>query len=257
MRSITLSLAGLLLASAALAQNPKLVQPVNLDPKNSRLDHHLTQWQQRMVGVESILCECKREDKDKASGFTKKFEGHARYLKPNYAALRMPQAGSSNYELYIVTGQYLYDYRPAQKTLRIYDLPPNQMGGNFQNNFLSFVFGMNAADTKRRYDLTLSKDVSADNPHYIYIEIKPKYEADKKQFTHAQLVLYSGTMLPRRLWFQHPNGDQVTWELTNIDVTTKLKPTDFAPPNAPKGWQTVRVPKTENPIQPASKKDGK
>lgn len=257
MRSIILTLFFLVLGADAVAQPPRPAQPVNLnpvlDPKTNRLDHHLLNWEQRMAGVESILCKCERTDKDKASGFTKVFKGEARYLKPNYAALRMIQEGNEkNYELYLSTGQFLYEYRPAQKTLRIHELPPPQAGANFQNNFLSFVFGMSALDAKRRYDLNLSKDVTADNPHYVYIDVRPRFEADKKEFTRAQLVLFSQTMLPRRLWFEHPNGDQVTWDIPQIDTSTKLRPVDFTPPDPPEGWQRVRVPRADLPVQPAS-----
>jgi len=258
MRTIALSVACVLLGSLAFAQPPKPAQPVNLtptlDPKNNRLDHHLLQWEQRMSGVESILCQLQREDKDKTSGFTKTFEGEARYLKPNFAALRMIQKDNpKNYELYVSTGQYLYEYRPAQKTLRIHEIPAPEKGGNLQqNNFLSFVFGMGASDAKRRYDLTLTKDLDDKNPHYIYIEVRPKFESDKREFTRAQLVLFSTTMLPRRLWFEHPNGDQVTWDIKQIDTSTKLKPVDFTPPDPPEGWQRVRVPKMDSPVQPAS-----
>jgi TIGR03009 family protein len=252
MRLLTALISCLAVATPLWAQQAKPAQPVNLnpvlDPKNSRLDHHLLQWEQRMTGVESILCQCQREDKDKASGFKKLFKGEARYLKPNYVALRLIQEGNEkNYELFLSTGQFLYEYRPSQKTLRIHELPPPQAGGAFQNNFMSFVFGMSAKEAKQRYDLNLSKDISADNPHYIYIDVRPRFEADKKEFTRAQLVLFSQTMLPRRLWFEHPNFDQTTWDITQIDTTTKVRPVDFTPPEPPEGWQKVRVPRADLP----------
>jgi hypothetical protein len=53
-------------------------------------------------------------------------------------------------------------------------------------------------------------------------------------------------MLPRRLWFQHPNGDEILWDLPNIDTTVQLKPVDFTPPAAPAGWETKKEPKLTN-----------
>src|SRR5262249_41510130 len=132
------------------------------------------------------------------------------------------------------------------KKLMVHELPPRAAG--FDNNLLSFLFGMNALDAKRRYELTLSKDISEQNPHWIYLDIAPRYEADKREFARAQLVLFHSTMLPRRLWSLHPNESEVTWDLSDVDTKGQLKPMDFRPPDAPKGWDTVRVPLEQSPL---------
>src|SRR5262249_37354822 len=118
----------------------------------------------------------------------------------------------------------------------------------FQNNFLSFLFGMNAADAKRRYDVSLSKE----NEYYIYIDVKPRFDADKREFSRAQMVLFTKSMLPARLWFELPNGDETTWIIADIAQTTKLKESHFSPPAAPEGWTKERVPLLQNnPPAPA------
>jgi TIGR03009 family protein len=222
-----------------------LGQPV-LDP-NSHLDTYLMRWESEMKGVTSILVkDCIRTDKDKNG--TKTWRGEARYLKPNLAALRLVQQEDPKiYELLISTGTHLHEYRPQLQTLVIHELPPAKFGA-FDNNLLSFLFGMSAMDAKRRYELTLTRDLSPENPHYIYIGIKPRYVEDKKEFVQAQLVLFSATMLPRRLWFEQPNGTEVTWDLPNMDTHIQLHVTDFAPPAAPKGWAT----KTERYLPPTN-----
>jgi TIGR03009 family protein len=250
MRVFRLSLVTLmLLGTVALAQQPPgtggaatLGQPL-LDP-TSRLDTLLLQWEQRMKGVESIqVTDCVRTDKDKEA--VKTWKGEARYLKPNLAALRLVQQEDSKfYELLVSTGNFLYEYSPQFQKLRVYELPPPRVG-KFDNNLLSFLFGMTATDAKGRYNLTLKKDVSSENPHYVYIDIQPRFENDKREFTRAQMVLFSSTMLPRRLWFLHPNGSEVTWDLPNMNTEVKLKETDFRPPQAPPGWSTVQVPWTQ------------
>src|SRR5262249_16155773 len=140
------------------------------------------------------------------------------------------------YDLYICTGQFLYEYRPQTKTLRIHTITPQQ--ANFQNNFVTFLFGMNAADAKRRYELNLTKE----DGNWFYIEIMPRFNSDKSEFARAQMVLYAQTMLPRRLWFEAPNGDETTWDIPKIDTTTKMSEKAFSPPPAPEGWNTERVP---------------
>ena len=216
-----------------------LGQPV-LDP-NSHLDSYLMRWENEMKGVTSIVVpNCVRTDKQ--PGIIKTWKGEARYLKPNYAALRLVQQEDPKfYELMISTGTNLYEYRPQTQKLVIHELPPAKFGA-FDNNLLSFLFGMSAMDAKKRYDLTLTRDIGPENPNYIYIGITPRYVEDKKEFVRAQLVLFSATMLPRRLWFEQPQptGSEVTWDLPNMETRAQLHVTDFDPPPAPKGWNTER-----------------
>src|SRR5262245_22257049 len=230
-----------------------------LDP-NNRLDALLMKWEQAMVNVESIYVkDCVRTDKDKTG--PKVYEGEARYLKPNLAALRMVRKDNPNiYELMVCTGPFLYEFRPEFKKLSIHELdqPKN---GTFNSNLLQFLFGgVSAADMKARYDLKLVKDASAENPHYIYLDVLPRFSDDKREFSRAQIVLFAETMLPRRFWFEHPNGAEMLLDLPNFDTSVKLKPADFRPPDAPKGWETIRVPKVEPAgglqpriVRPASK----
>jgi TIGR03009 family protein len=220
-----------------------LGQPT-LDP-NSHLDAYLMRWQSEMKGANSIVIkDCVRTDKE--NGTIKTWKGEGRYLKPNFGALRLVQQEDSQfYELNISTGTHLYEYRPQGRKLVIHELPPTKFGA-FDNNVMAFLFGMSAMDAKKRYELTLTRDIGPDNPHYIYIGIKPLYVDDKKEFLQAQMVLYSATMTLRRFWLEKPNGAQVTWDLPNMDTQAKLQVTDFAPPAAPKGWKTEvqRLPPT-------------
>lgn len=255
MRKNAVAIVGVLAALATVSAQPpikddpgvRLVKPAGagqlqpqLDP-NNRLDVLLMQWEKRMEGVDSVLvADCKRTDKVKSD--TKVMKGEARYLKPSLAALRLIQVDNPQiYELIISTGNYLYEYRPQFKKRVIHELPPNRAGA-FDKNLLSFLFGMGAIDAKRRYDLTLRKDLSAENQHYIYISIKPKFAEDKREFTQAEVVLFAQTMLPRRLWYETPNGSEVTWDLPNMDTTMKLKATDFTPPDKPAGWEDQKYP---------------
>jgi TIGR03009 family protein len=212
-----------------------LGQPT-LDP-NSHLDAYLMRWEREMKDVNCILVR-NIVRTDKTHGQTKVWSGEARYLKPNFAALRLIlQSDRKIYEMMVSTGTNLYEYRPQYSKLVIHELPPAKIGA-FDNNLLSFLFGMSAMDAKKRYDLTLSKDIGPDNPNYIYIDIKPRFVEDAREFARAQLVLFSSTMLPRRLWFAKSNDEETTWDLPDMDTKTLLHVTDFAPPDAPNGWQT-------------------
>jgi TIGR03009 family protein len=273
MRSLGLTLASLFTLVPALAAQPSSYNPAIpvpgtnppgtnpprnnppapvLDP-NNRLDALLMQWEARMKNVDSIwVSEMTRTDKDK-DGTEKVLKGEARFLKPNYAAVQLVRVDNPKlYEMYISTGNLGYDFRPQTKTLRIYQLPPQKVG-MMNAGILSFVGGMGAAQSKARFDLTLTKDMGPDSP-FIYIKVVPKNDDDKREFVEAQLVLVSDTMLPRRLWLAQANGNQVTYDLVKTDTKTQLKPADFTAPSAPQGWKVEEVPleKTTFPVTPAA-----
>jgi TIGR03009 family protein len=219
---------------------PGGLQPV-LNPQENPLDRHLLKWQEEMTKIESIWAKLDRYEKLK-DGTTRVFKGEARYLKPNLAALQMVRQDNPNkYEMYICSNQYFYEYKPDTKEIFYRKLEMKEMQA--QSNFLSFLFGMNAAEAKGRYTLKLGKE----NENYIYITIEPRLDADMREFKKAEMVLLAKTMMPRRLWFEHINGDEITWDVTSMDTATKLKAADFVAPQPP-GW-TAKA-QTELPKAP-------
>ena len=84
--------------------------------------------------------------------------------------------------------------------------------------------------------------------YYLHITILPKSRGDMQEFKKAELVLWKNNknpkfadywMLPARLWFQRPNGDQSTWEFKNIATEKKFLPADFKAPGFPdREWRS-------------------
>ena len=62
-------------------------------------------------------------------------------------------------------------------------------------------------------------------------------------FQRAQLVLSAKNFLPRRLWFEQPNGNEITWDLPRVDNGAPINRTEFTSPAVPTGWSMVRVPR--------------
>ena len=225
---------------------PGALAPV-LNPQQNPLDRHLLNWENRMKNVESILAKLERTEQPIDGSPNRVLKGEARYLKPNYAALQMIRQDNPNlYEMYIFSGQTFYEYRPQNKEIWYRKLGVGELQG--QNNFLDFLFGMTAVDAKRQYDLQLTKETE----DYIYLSIQPRFDSDKQKFKQAQLVLLTKSMLPRRLWFEQVNGYRVTWDVTSMDLATKLQPKDFVAP-MPQGWtpKEMPLPKTEPAPKPA------
>jgi len=249
MRTPVLTLAGLLLLAGPLAaQQPSPAQaapaPV-LDPANNRLDAHLVQWEREMKNVATLGVQCTRTTLDKAFGATDVFEGGARYMKPDLAALEMVKKDKPGvFEKWVCSGTYLYEYAPQQKVIRVHELPPNKNGqGPADDSVLSFLFGLKAEDAKKRYDMTLVKE----DQWYVYLKVFPRFAADKADFQEARLVLNNKTYLPRQLWFIQPNGNEITWDIPKVDVNPRLNRDEFTKPATPPGWSLVRMPKAEAP----------
>jgi TIGR03009 family protein len=238
MRTLGLALISFVIASGFVgAQQPPASAP---DRNHGRLDMLLDRWEKEMQSVQSIVAQCTRTSLDKTFQMTETFEGAARYMKPNLAMLEMQKRGKPDvFEKYICTGTFLYEYVPQNKVIRVHELPPPKPGQVADDNFLSFLFGMKAEEARRRYDLRLVKE----DQWYIYIEILPRLPADKADFQRARLVLNNQTFLPRELWFEQPNGNEVKWDIPKVEAGAALNRTDFTSPNVPAGWNLVRVPR--------------
>lgn len=259
MRASRLALACLLIGSGLYAQQPPQSPPaaappaaVPTPPNPARLDALLLQWEQKMKNVDTLAAELTRTTLDKTYGKGETFTGAAKYMKPNLAALEMLKKDNPQvYEKYLCTGTFLYEYAPQTKLLRVHELPPPRPGVNVSDdNFLSFLFGMKAEEAKKRYDMRLVKE----DQYYIYIEVLPRNPADKADFQKARLILNQSNFLPRQVWFEQPNGNEITWDIPKLasGADAKVQRSDFnAPTTAPPGWNMVKVPRQDAARPPA------
>jgi TIGR03009 family protein len=250
MRPYPLALTALLLGGA-LASAQTTNTPTTTTP--TALDRHLLGWEAAMVKVQQLTAQLARIEKDNTFNKSVKYVGKAQYLKTgtgktalNLARLKMWPDGKTEDEFrdqFICTGTYLYQYWPDTKEIRAYELPEKKAGQVADDNFLSFLFGMKAEEAKKRYDLKLAKE----DDWYVYIDVVPRNNADKADFTRARVVLNKGSYLPRQLWFEQPNGSEVTWDIPRLDDKTKVERAIFDAPRAPAGWKIVTVPRNADP----------
>ena len=68
-----------------------------------------------------------------------------------------------------------------------------------------------------------------------------------QEFEKAELVLWKSQnpkwadvwMLPARLWFQHPNGNQIVWEFQQMTTKKQFAKDHFKAPGFPdKDWKS-------------------
>jgi TIGR03009 family protein len=239
MRNPTLALtAALALGAGLLAQQPP-VQPQ--PPANEALlKQILENWEQVMGNLNALVAECTRTEVNKTWQTTKVFEGKAKFLKPNMASLEMHnKANPQEFEKFIVNGQEVCVYAPKNKQIQVHKLPPPQPGQATDDNFLSFLMGMKAAQAVKRYQLTLLPSPPPTEKWYYYIQVVPRDAKDKADFTQARLVLTRDKYLPRQLWFEQPNGNEVTWDFNQLLTGGTIPASEFARPVPPVGWQLV------------------
>ena len=159
MRHTGLALTALVLAvtaAAAQQQGPQQQRPAQpaAAPADPRLDGYLARWEQEMQRVQTLQAQLIRLDNEKAFGTVQKLVGYAQYMKvgsgasaQNLAVLQLSHENKREIaEKYVCTGTYIYQFAPAQKEIKVIELPKPAAGREEDSSFLSFLFGMRAAD---------------------------------------------------------------------------------------------------------------
>jgi TIGR03009 family protein len=250
MRCPFLALTGALLGGACLLAQPPAQPPAppQPDPHEARLLAILQNWEKAMGSINSLVAECTRTQVDKVFQSTKVFTGKAKFLKPNKASLEMRnKQNPDDFEKYVCSGSELCVYNPKAQTIQIHKLPPPKPGQPQEDNFLSFLMGMKAAEAMKRYKLTLLPSTPETEKWYFYVQVLPRDKADMADFSRARLVLTTNTYLPRQLWFEQPNGNEVTWDFDKLYKDVQLPPVEFQRPVAPPGWQLVPAERPAGP----------
>ncbi len=171
MRKIAYTLTALLLGVPLLAQQPVAPQQPPADPK---LEAALGAWEKAMGSLSTFVIQCSRTKVDKTFGTVDQFEGVAKYLKPDKAMLHLSHKTKAGvFEKFIINDRALYEWAPANKVVRIHQLPAAKKGQMGDDNFLSMIVGMKAADAKNRYLLRLLPPPQGDT-WYQYIEVLPR-----------------------------------------------------------------------------------
>jgi TIGR03009 family protein len=224
----------LLFAGPALfAQQPVAAPPLNPGVPDA-LPQLLQQWEQQMKAIRAIDANVVRTQIDAVTNDKRVYQGTAKLLRPDRADLNLISKDNPQvYERFLLTGNFLYEFQPKSKLVRVHQLPqkgPGQLATD--DNFLGLMFGMSAQEVQRRYDLRLVKT----DANYHYILIKSKLPQDRQEFVEARLVLWQQTFLPRQIEFVDPTGNPTKWEIQSMNTNPRLGPADFQKPQLPRDW---------------------
>jgi TIGR03009 family protein len=231
-----LAAAVLLTATRTFAQNPP---PQTAE---ARLDQVLNFWEQVTRQTTAFDAVCNRTRTSARFGTTEVYEGTLRLLKGDpdllYASIEMHRKDDGAvFEKLILNERGLWAYDSVAKIINLYGIP--KRAGFFDNSPVALVYGMKAADVKKRFEIQLK----GEDQHYFYLEISPRTDTDKSNFAKVRLTLTRATYLPRQLWWQQPNQDEVVYDLPRVDSRANhLRPGDFASPEPPPGWKIALPP---------------
>jgi TIGR03009 family protein len=249
MRFRWLSSMALLLASAAVLAQPPGQAPQPTGGSGPTLDQILVGWERAMAGIGSLWVQVERRTVDKTFATEEVFSGVAKYVKPNKMLLHLVNTKKpTDFEKIVCNGQTAYQWDPPKKEIGVVTLPANKDGQVGEENFVSLLFGMKAAEAKRRYDLELMPQPNPKDPIiYYYIKVVPTQRADQAEFTRARLVLNVQTLLPREIFFESPNGNTIKWDFQKTALNPQLDPREFGPPAPEAGWQLKKIAPQQGP----------
>jgi TIGR03009 family protein len=242
MRRLIRSLLVVLPATALFAQQPAPPPPAAPPPPNPNgpLVQLLLQWEQAMKQVTTLSAQCTRKDTDKVIGQVKVWSGIVEYLAPNFVRLDLTdQADKNAREYYLLTPNALYEYKSVVQTVFIRQMPPPPPGQVAQANQFALLFGMTAQQALQRYTIQFA---AKQDPSFHVLTVLPRNQEDQAEFTQAQLVLDKATLMPRQLWFQTPNQNEVLWQLPTVQPQAPVPPANFARPATPQGWREQVIP---------------
>jgi TIGR03009 family protein len=237
MRALGLTLTTLVLAGVVLARQPAAAPPAD----NAALDRYLLSWEKSMESINTLFAQVKRTEKDTTLDSKQVLVGKAYFKRSGKGAnavnktyLQMSLEGKEEIaEKFICTGSYAYQFLPAEKKIKYFEVPRPKLGQESDGNFLTFPFRMKAEQAKKRYDLHLAKE----DKDFVYMDILPRTREDKEDFVRAQVVLSKETFLPCQLYFVSANRSETIWNVSSAQKNVVLNERIFDAPRKPDGWK--------------------
>ncbi len=226
---------------------PPVAPATQMSEKNQKmLDGYLAAWERRMAKIEGLETKIALTEIDQKGNKVVR-TGDAAILKPNHAKMLLKLAddptNTKKWMHFSADGKFLRQYDYTQKVVLTDPLPKDGVG---DDSMMSFLFMTSAANLKKRYDLSIDvEDPKRHTENYVYLRVLPRSKADAQDFERAEVVLWKNNtdekffdrwMLPARIWYKQPNGEQIMWDFQNMTTQKKFTVKDFAAPGMPDGW---------------------
>jgi TIGR03009 family protein len=225
-----------------------------------RLDDLLRAWENQSKSTRDLQCEFQLTTIDGVLKTETVEYGKASGMKPYFGRLDLLDENGKFTRIFISTGKAIhqYEFKTKQEIVHVLPEPVGVVGGNNMPGPLGFVFGMTAADAKRRFNIALAKEYAKDGGEYAELDITPRTQADQQEFKRARMVLNKKTNLPKEILVTEPGGNQQHWVFTQLqtNVSPPISAKDLAPLSPPKDWKRTenRLGDQPAPAQPAKAK---
>jgi TIGR03009 family protein len=234
-----------------------------VEPPTDPVEKYLRLCERSLSKLDSFVATVQRTSVDRTFQVTEVYEGTAKYLKPNLSMLELHAQGNpKRWQKYVCADKLFYEYDPENKEIRVHEIPlflsppGGGRGGVFERLMkawyswlqepvpLPFSSFLQVDKTRCLFDSKLVKE----DQWYSYIELQPRAQEAKDDYRRARVVLMKPNYLPRQIWFEQPNGNEVKWDITRIQENVSLPRKEFTAPQVPPGWKLIRLPqRTKTP----------
>jgi outer membrane lipoprotein-sorting protein len=135
------------------------------------------------------------------------------------------------------TGDSLFVYTPGLKRVEEYNLGKNRA---LVDEFMLLGFGTRGSQLKQSYDITMVGQPSLDEKKTIELELVPKSQGVKNQFSKIQIWFDPSTWLPvQQQFFETGSGDYSLVHYINAVKNPQIPDSEFKP-KWPKGTEKIK-----------------
>jgi TIGR03009 family protein len=190
------------------AEGNQVIPPAPPDPAaRAKMEDILKEWEAKSASTKTLDAEFTRIDYSGIWKDTTVYRGRALLKSPNLACLNLeliPEDRSDPkfHERIICTGKEVWHYEGEKRQIFVYPLAQEDRKRALEQGPLPFLFNMNAAEIKKRYELTFKKETAGS----YQIQVLPRQAIDRDSFSQAVIVLNRATSLPDALYLYSPNG---------------------------------------------------
>ncbi len=135
------------------------------------------------------------------------------------------------------TGDNVYVYTPGLKRVEEYNISKNR---TLIDQFLTLGLGTSGKDLEKHYLVTLQGEPALDDKKTLELELTPKSEAVRNQFSKIQIWFDESSWLPvQQEFYETGSGDYSIIRYSKIVKNPDIRETVFKP-HWPKGTERIK-----------------
>jgi hypothetical protein len=190
---------------------------------DARLDEVLREWAKASDAVKEARFTIRLSNRDQTTDVVSTSDMEVFVRNPDLMRLDYKdQKGGRNWFVYkeravryLTSADKLDCYYPLSDRFGFPEHPErypddffSRLGGGILEQFSWLAFGFPVRDLKTRFDVRLSNE----SDYYLNIDIGPRKNRDKLDFTRMRVVLNRKTYQVRQLWIERPNATEITFD---------------------------------------------